>query len=38
MALTACKECGKQISTTAASCPHCGHKPEKDGSPDFHVE
>lgn len=30
MALTACKECGKQISTTAASCPHCGHKPEKD--------
>ena len=30
MALTDCKECGKQISTTAASCPHCGHKPEKD--------
>jgi hypothetical protein len=30
MALTDCKECGKQISTTAASCPHCGHKSEKD--------
>jgi hypothetical protein len=30
MAMTDCKECGKQISTTATSCPHCGHKPEKD--------
>ena len=24
MALVACPECGQQISTAAASCPHCG--------------
>lgn len=24
MALVACPECGQQISTSAASCPHCG--------------
>lgn len=24
MALMKCKECGKEISTTAANCPHCG--------------
>ena len=24
MALINCKECGKQISDKAASCPHCG--------------
>lgn len=24
MALTKCRECGKEISTEAASCPHCG--------------
>jgi len=24
MALVTCPECGKQISTAAASCPHCG--------------
>lgn len=24
MALIKCKECGKEISTQAASCPHCG--------------
>lgn len=24
MALIACSECGKQISTNAASCPNCG--------------
>jgi len=30
MALTDCKECGKQISMTASSCPHCGNKPKKD--------
>ena len=24
MALTSCKECGKQISTDARACPHCG--------------
>jgi hypothetical protein len=26
MALKACKECGKEISTTAKFCPHCGKK------------
>lgn len=29
MALTKCKECGKEISTEAGSCPHCGAKPAK---------
>lgn len=24
MALVACKECGKQISTDATQCPNCG--------------
>ena len=24
MALTTCKECGKTVSDSAASCPHCG--------------
>ncbi len=24
MALTDCPECGRQISTLAATCPHCG--------------
>jgi hypothetical protein len=24
MALSSCRECGKRISTEAASCPHCG--------------
>lgn len=24
MAMTKCKECGKEISTKAAQCPHCG--------------
>jgi len=27
MALTKCQECGKDISTTAQTCPHCGAKP-----------
>lgn len=26
MALVRCKECGKEISATAESCPHCGYK------------
>jgi len=30
MAMTHCPECGKPISTTAASCPHCGHTPKTD--------
>lgn len=29
MALIECKECGKQISKSAASCPNCGHKQKK---------
>ena len=39
MALIKCKECGKQISDTATSCPHCGYelkkkitKPKKTGA------
>ena len=24
MALTKCRECGKDVSTDAATCPHCG--------------
>lgn len=24
MALISCKECGKEISDSAATCPHCG--------------
>lgn len=26
MALTKCKECGKEVSTNAKTCPHCGVK------------
>ena len=26
MALVACPECQREISTAAAACPHCGHK------------
>ena len=28
MALIDCKECGKEISSEAPACPHCG-KPQK---------
>ena len=28
MAMTKCHECTKDISTTAAACPHCGAKPK----------
>jgi DNA-directed RNA polymerase subunit RPC12/RpoP len=24
MAMTTCKECGKEVSDTAKTCPHCG--------------
>ncbi len=24
MAMSNCKECGKQVSTTATTCPNCG--------------
>lgn len=26
MSLITCEECGKEISSTAENCPHCGHK------------
>lgn len=29
MALTACKECGKEVSTGAGKCPHCGARVKK---------
>jgi hypothetical protein len=29
MALRRCKECGKEMSTRAAACPHCGAKPRR---------
>jgi hypothetical protein len=29
MAMTTCKECGKDISDTATSCPHCGYAKPK---------
>lgn len=32
MALRKCKECGKDISTKAKSCPNCGYIPKKKGS------
>jgi len=28
MALKPCKECGREISTNAKSCPHCGANPQ----------
>lgn len=31
MAMTACKECGKEISDQAKSCPSCGAPAPKDG-------
>lgn len=34
MALTSCPECRGQVSTTAHSCPHCGHQPH--GAPSQH--
>ena len=32
MALTSCKECGNQVSTTAGRCPRCGAKVSKSVS------
>ena len=29
MALTKCKECGKEMSSQAKVCPHCGYKPKR---------
>ena len=34
MALQPCRECGKEVSTEAGSCPHCGiANPTSDGPP-----
>ncbi len=33
MALITCPECGKEISNTAESCPHCGYILKKDTQP-----
>lgn len=30
MALISCKECGKEVSSKADSCPHCGKKLKRD--------
>jgi hypothetical protein len=29
MALIKCKECGKEVSSSAKACPNCGHAPPK---------
>jgi len=29
MSIKACPECGKDVSTEAATCPHCGAKPNR---------
>ncbi len=33
MALIKCSECGKEVSTAAASCPNCGFAPKASSSP-----
>ncbi len=30
MALIQCPECGKEVSTAASSCPHCGYPLKKE--------
>src|SRR5688572_31015751 len=37
MSLHACTVCGKQISTKAERCPHCGRKPVGDAPSDLPV-
>ena len=34
MALVACPECGKSVSSEASSCPHCGYKKNPYVNPD----
>lgn len=31
MALTKCPECGKEVSTLASTCPHCGYPLKGNG-------
>lgn len=31
MSMVKCKECGKEISSTAKTCPNCGAKKKKEG-------
>ena len=33
MALQQCKDCGKQVSTSANSCPHCGCPVNQNSGP-----
>lgn len=33
MALVKCPECGKDVSTTAKACPHCGAEPPRTAAP-----
>ena len=35
MALTTCRECGGQISSEAAACPHCGNQLKQPASSGF---
>jgi len=37
MALVKCAECGKEISSIAASCPSCGHPMAGPGQPSIQV-
>ena len=37
MALTKCSDCGKNVSDTAQSCPHCGKAREVEGVEVFNV-
>lgn len=34
MALISCPECAKDVSSAAASCPHCGHPIRPSAEPD----
>jgi hypothetical protein len=38
MALIRCTECGRDVSSKAAACPHCGHpiSPQTIVDPEFH--
>lgn len=35
MALINCPECGKEVSDTAKSCPHCGYELKKSETKEF---